>query len=141
MGQLHGFRWKDWGDYSSAVAGQDVSAMDQDIGFGDGETVEFPLCKTYRSGPASYSRPITKPVAGSVRVALGGDPVREGVDWGLDVTSGVITFNAPPEAGVVISAGYEFDVPVRFDTDRIQISIANFRAGEVPNVPVIEVRQ
>lgn len=141
MGQLHGFRWKDWGDYSSAVAGQDVSAMDQDIAIGDGETVEFPLCKTYRSGPASYSRPITKPVAGSVRVALAGDPVREGVDWGLDVTSGVVTFNAPPEAGVVISAGYEFDVPVRFDTDRIQISIANFRAGEVPNVPVIEVRQ
>ncbi len=141
MGQLHGFRWKDWGDYSSAIAGQDVSAMDQDIAIGDGETVEFPLCKIYRSGPASYSRPITKPIAGSVRVALGGDTVREGVDWGLDSASGVITFKAPPEAGVVISAGYEFDVPVRFDTDRIQISVANFRAGEVPNVPVIEVRQ
>ncbi|PRY90146.1 DUF2460 domain-containing protein [Donghicola tyrosinivorans] len=141
MGQLHGFRWKDWGDYSSAIGGHDVSAMDQDIAIGDGETVEFPLCKIYRSGPASYSRPITKPVAGSVRVALGGDSVREGVDWAIDGPAGVITFNAPPEAGVVISAGYEFDVPVRFDTDRIQISIANFRAGEVPNVPVIEVRQ
>jgi uncharacterized protein (TIGR02217 family) len=53
----------------------------------------------------------------------------------------MITFDTPPEAGAVISAGYEFDVPVRFDTDRIQISIANFRAGEVPNVPVIEVRR
>ena len=141
MGQLHGFRWKDWGDYSSAVAGKDVSAMDQDIAVGDGKTVEFRLCKTYRSGPASYSRPISKPVSGSVRVALAGDTVRQGVDWALDGTSGVITFKAPPAAGVVISAGYEFDVPVRFDTDRIQISIANFRAGEVPNVPVIEVRE
>ncbi|MEM6307067.1 MAG: DUF2460 domain-containing protein, partial [Pseudomonadota bacterium] len=39
-----------------------------------------------------------------------------------------------------ITAGFEFDVPVRFDTDQIVTSVSHFQAGEVPNVPVVEVR-
>jgi uncharacterized protein (TIGR02217 family) len=51
-----------------------------------------------------------------------------------------VTFAEPPGAGARVTAGFEFDVPVRFDTERLQISIAGFQAGEVPSVPVVEVR-
>ncbi|RMD47084.1 MAG: TIGR02217 family protein, partial [Alphaproteobacteria bacterium] len=64
----------------------------------------------------------------------------EGVDWEVDVTTGVITFTTAPGDGAEVTAGFEFDVPVRFDTDRISVSVARFRAGEVPSVPVVEIR-
>lgn len=65
----------------------------------------------------------------------------EGVDWTLDCTSGVVSFDVAPDEGVIVTAGYEFDVPVRFNTDSIQTSLASFQAGEVPSIPVIEVRK
>ena len=84
--------------------------------------------------------PIAKPVAGSVRVALHGAVQREGVDFDVDLSTGLMRFVVPPGAGMLVTAGFEFDVPVRFDTDRIEVSVASFRAGEVPRVPVVEVR-
>lgn len=139
-GQMFGFRWKDWSDYKSGKASRVVSAFDQIIGTGDGKTVQFQLCKTYRSGAETYLRPILKPVAGSVVVAVDRDLKVEGLEFSVDPTRGLITFETPPDTGVVISAGFEFDVAVRFDTDRIQTSVASFQAGDVPNVPVVEVR-
>ena len=139
-GQMFGFRWKDWSDYKSGKASRVVSAFDQIIGAGDGKTVQFQLCKTYRSGAETYLRPILKPVAGSVVVAVDRDLKVEGLEFSVDPTRGLITFETPPDTGVVISAGFEFDVAVRFDTDRIQTSVASFQAGDVPNVPVVEVR-
>jgi uncharacterized protein (TIGR02217 family) len=139
-GQLHGFRWKDWADYRSAPASREVSALDQEIAAGDGLTATFPLIKTYRSGEQTYVRPIAKPVRGSVRIALAGDPLVETVDWTVDETTGLVTFAHPPDLGARITAGFEFDVPVRFDTDRIATSVASFRAGDVPAVPVVELR-
>lgn len=139
-GQLHAFRWKDWSDYKSCPPSQDVSPTDQPIGVGDGVTVVFSLSKTYRSGEEIYVRPIVKPVAGSVRVALGGMPRVEGVEFTVDATAGTVTFTDPPDIGVAVTAGFEFDVPVRFDTDRIATSAASFQAGEIPSVPVVEVR-
>jgi uncharacterized protein (TIGR02217 family) len=103
-------------------------------------TVEFALSKTYRSGLQTYERPVVKPVAGSVLVALAGDPKVDTLEFAMDHASGVITFASPPDIGVLITAGFEFDVPVRFDTDRLQTSVGAFQAGEVPSVPVIEVR-
>ena len=100
----------------------------------------FPLVKTYRSGDETYVRPIAKPVAGTVRVALDGQPRVESIAWTVDVKTGLVTFATPPDPGVIVSAGYEFDVPARFDTDRIQTSVASFKAGDVPSVPVVEVR-
>ena len=71
-GQLHGFRWRDRLDHSSAAPGAPVSPLDQGIGIGDGATATFQLVKTYGAGFAPYAREIAKPVAGSVRVAVGG---------------------------------------------------------------------
>jgi uncharacterized protein (TIGR02217 family) len=139
-GQLYGFRWKDWADYRSAGARAAVAAGDQVIGTGDGATVAFALAKSYRSGEEVYVRPIVKPVRGTVKVAVAGQPQVESIDWTVDDATGVVTFAVPPDVGTVVSAGFEFDVPVRFDTDRITVSVASFKAGEVPSVPVVELR-
>ncbi|WP_413221092.1 TIGR02217 family protein [Tritonibacter mobilis] len=140
QGQLHGFRWKDWTDYASSLPGQDVTFEDQLIATGDGDTNRFQLAKRYRSGPHEYLRPISKPVAGTVRLGIDNEALVEGVDYDLDLTTGEVTLAYVPEIGREIRAGFEFDVPVRFDTDRIQTSVASFQAGEAPNVPVVEVR-
>lgn len=139
-GQMFGFRWKDWSDFKSARASAEVAFGDQVIAVADGHRSEFQLIKTYRSGGFSYARPILKPVAGTVRIGIEQDEMREAVDFDVDLTTGRITFRHPPAESMEIKAGFEFDVPVRFDTDRIQTSVASFQAGEVPNVPVVEVR-
>lgn len=140
FGQLYAFRWKDWSDYRTCKPSQSISAFDQNLGMGDGVQTTFQLTKTYRSGDHEYVRPIRKPVAGTIKVALGSDAITEGEDFSLDETTGILTFATPPETGVPVSAGFELDVPVRFDTDRIQTSVASFNAGDVPNVPILEVR-
>jgi uncharacterized protein (TIGR02217 family) len=139
-GQMYGFRWKDWADFKSCKPSAQVSATDQVIGTGDGVATEFALRKAYASGDAVYARPVAKPVAGSVLVALDGVTQVEGVDFSVDMVTGVVSFFVAPAAGVSVTAGFEFDVPVRFDTDRIQTSAATFQAGEVPDVPVVELR-
>ncbi len=140
QGQLFGFRWKDWADYKSGRSTVEPSFNDQLIGSGDGSTHGFQLLKHYSSGTSTYTRPITKPVAGTVVVALQGDRQQEGIHFEVDTATGIVTFDAPPAVNETITAGFEFDVPVRFDSDRIQTSVASFRAGNVPNVPVVEVR-
>lgn len=139
-GQMYGFRWKDWADFKSCKASAEVGFGDQTIGIGDGQSVAFPLLKTYASGEASYQRPIQKPVSGTVRIGLDDAEVHEGVHYAFDATTGVVTFDTAPAADQRVTAGFEFDVPVRFDTDRIQTSVASFQAGDMPNVPVVEVR-
>jgi len=139
-GQLYGFRWKDWSDFKSCLPSGEVTAFDQIIGMGDGVTTVFALAKRYASGSHAYQRPIAKPVAGTVRIGIEGDPQQEGLDYEVDTTTGLITFGVAPDVRADVTAGFEFEVPVRFDTDRIQTSVASFRAGDVPAVPVVEVR-
>jgi uncharacterized protein (TIGR02217 family) len=139
-GQLHGFRWKDWSDFKSCAPSATVAAGDQLLGLGDGVATVFPLQKTYVSGLQSYARPIRKPVSGSVRVAVANDPKVEGLEYVVNVETGEVSFVLPPALGARVTAGFEFDVPVRFDTDVIQTSVASFQAGDVPNVPVVEIR-
>ena len=139
-GQLYGFRWKDWADYKSCAPSADVDVSDQSLGFGDGTTTEFQLVKTYTSGTESYERPIRKPVQGTVLVSVNGVLLADGLDYAVDSTTGMVTFAFPPGPGVPVSAGFEFDVAVRFGTDRIQASVATFQAGDVPSVPVMELR-
>lgn len=139
-GQMFGFRWKDWSDFKTSKAARDPAFGDQQIAIGDGVTTAFPLVKNYRSGAFSYARPIAKPVAGTVRVGLAQDELQEGVDYAVNLATGIVTFSHPPDADLEIFAGFEFDVPVRFDTDSIQTSVASFKAGDVPNVPVVELR-
>lgn len=140
QGQMYGFRWKDWSDYKSCLPSRSPTYSDQVIAHGDGETTQFQLIKNYRSGEFTYARPICKPVQGTVRIGIEADEMREGVHYWVDSSTGVVTLNVAPGDGVEVTAGFEFDVPVRFDTDRIQSSVASFQAGEVPDVPVIEVR-
>jgi uncharacterized protein (TIGR02217 family) len=139
-GQLFAFRWKDWSDYRSCKPSLEITAQDQVLGDGDGNQMAFQLIKTYQSGAYQYVRPISKPVEGTVKVAVGGTELAEGIDFSVDYATGIVTLNAVPTVGLTVSAGYEFDVPVRFDTGSIQTSVASFQAGEIPTVPIIEVR-
>ena len=139
-GQLHSFRWKDWGDYKSCAPLSVPESADQLIAIGDEVTSVIQLTKTYSSGGYSYVRPITKPVEGTVRVAIGGDELQETIDYEVNFATGEVIFPHPPDLGAEVRAGFEFDVPVRFDTDMIQTSVSSFRAGDAPNVPIVEVR-
>lgn len=132
-GRLQGFRFRDFADASSAPPGAPVSAADQALGVGDGARTAFQLAKRY----GDYARPVTKPVAGSVRVTVNGAAT---VAWSVDAATGVVTFNAPPIAGAVLTAGFRFDTPVRFDADRIDVTLEGFDAARVVAVPLIEVR-
>ncbi len=137
-GRAYGFRFKDWTDYLSCAPDATPGATDQAIGAGDGSTVAFQLVKTYASGGETFARTIAKPVAGTVSVAL--DSVAQGTGWTVDTTTGIVTFSAAPGAGVAVTAGFEFDVPVRFGEDRLGVSVKTFRAGAAPAIPLIEVR-
>lgn len=140
QGQLHGFRWKDWADFKSCPSSRTVAYDDQQIGAGNGIRTQYQLQKTYLSGGVSYTRPITKPVSGTVKVGVQGHHQAEAVDFAVDLQTGVVTFETAPPVGAQVTAGFEFDVPVRFDTDRILVSVASFQAGDLPQVPVVEVR-
>ncbi len=139
-GQLHAFRWKDWTDFRSGPAGHATGFLDQIIGVGDGEIRRFQLVKTYGHGATGYRRPVTKPVTGTVRVGVGGREIEPGGGIDIESTTGEVVFDAAPREGDLVTAGFEFDVPVRFDMDRIDVALDTFNAGQVPNVPVIEVR-
>ncbi len=140
-GQLYGFRWKDFMDFTSALPSQAPTLIDQLLGSGDGTTSIFPLIKIYENGPYSYTRLITKPVQNSVLLAIDGVPQQEGTDFTVNYTLGTVMFiQAPPSLGVQITAGFKFDVPVRFDTPSLNITLEAFNAGAIPSIPVIEVR-
>lgn len=142
-GRLHGFRWKDHTDFKSAGPQDQVTGTDQVIGTGDGAATDFQLTKTYASGGETYQRSITNPVQGTLSISVDGTAKVEGSDYTVDYTSGLIVFlaGAIPQAGEAVSAGFEFDVPVRFDTDILEINLAAFEAGEIPDIPVVEVRR
>ena len=138
-GRLFGFRFKDWGDYKSCLSSKNPAPLDQLIGTGDGSQTDFQIVKHYTSGPRTWTRTITKPVAGTIKVALGG--VEEASDWVVDSATGVITFTAPPASGVAVRAGYEFDVPVRFDSDALDVTLDIERLGSITSIPLIEIRR
>lgn len=140
-GQLYGFRWKDWTDFKSCTPSRLPEPDDQHLGLGDGLTTDFQLIKTYRSGDATYTRKITRPVAHSVLVSVGGTIQTEGVDYTLDLQTGILSFATPPSETAPVMAGYEFDVPVRFDTDHLSITARSFEAGAIPDIPVVEIRE
>jgi uncharacterized protein (TIGR02217 family) len=138
-GRLHGFRYKDWADYKSALPSQAITATDQQIGTGTGSLQTFQLAKRYTSGAQTWVRTIAKPVAGTVRVALG--MVEQLSGWTLDTTTGVVTFTAAPAGGVIVRAGFEFDVPVRFDSDSLDVTLDFERLGSITSIPLLELRR
>ena len=141
-GRLHGFRWRDHADWKSCPPGRLPTALDQMIGTGDGTTALFQLVKTYGAAFAPWTRLVTKPVQATVQIAVGGAAQVAGTDFTLDPSTGRITFlpGHTPVAGASITAGYEFDVPVRFDTDKLEIDIQGVRHGAIPVIPIVEIR-
>jgi len=127
-GRFHAFLWRDALDYVAA---------DEAIGAGDGEIVSFQLTKTYGAAFDPYVRPITKPVAETVAMKV--DGIATAAD--VDPLTGIVTFAAAPEEDAAITASFEFDVPVRFDIDRLDIELSSFDAADVPSIPLIEVRE
>ncbi|MGE0750259.1 MAG: TIGR02217 family protein [Variibacter sp.] len=141
-GRLYGFRWRDRLDHSSGAPGAAVTALDQTIGIGDGTAAMFALTKIYGGGHAPYARPIVKPVAGSVRLAVAGVEQTADTAFAVDTTTGDVTFLAGhiPAVGAAVTAGFLFDVPVRFDTDYLEVDLSAFAAGAIPHIPLVEIK-
>ena len=138
-GRLHSFRWRDPFDWKSCALNAAPGAQDQAIATGDGARLGFDLIKTYASGGHGYQRIIRYPVHGTLRVAIDGNEQLAGSDYEFDESTRQLVFSAPPPSGAVITAGFEYDIPVRFDTDQLSINMTDLKAGDIPSIPVIEV--
>lgn len=138
-GRLHAFRWKDWLDHKSCAPSATPGPQDQVLAPGAVGGV-YQLAKGYADIAGGYTRPIAKPVAGTVRLAVDGAAQTEGADFSVDPATGTVTFTVAPGGGALVTAGFEFDVPARFDTDVIEAGAEGFAAGEIPSIPVVEVR-
>lgn len=135
FGQLYGFRWKDWTDFRSGKPYRPTTATDQVLGAVSGSTVAFQARKVYTSGSVSYARPIKKLVTGTVKVAVGGTLQTSG--YTVNYNTGVITFDSAP--GGSVTAGFEFDVPVRFADNKLVLSVDAFKAGSIPQINIKEI--
>lgn len=136
-GMARGFRLADPSDFSSAGMTGTPSALDQVLGTGDGARAWFELVKAYGAGEDAQPRRITRPRAGTIRVSVDGV---ETTAFSLE-SLGTIRLETAPPAGAIVRAGFEFDVPVRFADDRLDISSAAFAAGEAPSVMLVEIRE
>jgi uncharacterized protein (TIGR02217 family) len=140
-GKLTAFRFRDPFDFASRDDGLAVTPTDQVIGAGDGSRLRYSLVKTYGSGADAYKRPIRKPAGGTLRVAVAGVEKTLATHFSFDDATSEIVFTAGsvPANGAAVTAGYEFHVPVRFDLDRLTVSLTAFKAGQVPTIPLVEV--
>ncbi|WP_349366661.1 MAG: DUF2460 domain-containing protein [Nitratireductor rhodophyticola] len=140
-GSLHGFRFRDPFDMKSCRPSETPTEHDQTIGTGDGVTERFALMKTYGEGQEAVRRPITHPVADAVLVAVDGVLKETSLDYAVDGETGELVFQpgAVPAVGAVVTAGFVFDVPVRFDIERLSVSLSAFRAGQIPSIPLVEI--
>ena len=132
-GRLYGFRFRDFADFRSGVG--EPTPLDQTLGEGDGTQTVFQLSKGY----GDYRREIRKPVVGTVLVAVDGVELSSAA-FAVDAASGEVTLATVPDEGAVVTAGFVFDTPVRFDADRIDVTLESFEAGRVAAVPLIEIR-
>jgi uncharacterized protein (TIGR02217 family) len=138
-GRLYGFRFRDFVDCKSCMPAAMPGPLDQTLGEGDGTRTCFQLVKRYGAGADALDRPISKPLAGTVRVAVDAVELAPGL-FTVDATTGRVTLETAPGAGATVTAGFEFDTPVRFDADRIEVTLESFEAGRMAAVPLIEVR-
>ncbi|MGD9915898.1 MAG: TIGR02217 family protein [Rhizobiaceae bacterium] len=140
-GSLHAFRFRDPFDMKSCRPADAVDPLDQEIGAGDAIRLRFALLKTYGDGDDAYQRGIVKPLSETVRVAVDGFERIAGADFNVDSDTGEIVFEPgeAPAEGANVTAGFEFDVPVRFDIEHLSVSLSGFRAGQIPSIPLVEV--
>jgi uncharacterized protein (TIGR02217 family) len=137
-GKLYGFRFRDPLDFKSCRPSAAPGPLDQAIAVGDGAMRSFQLTKFYGDAAGAFARAIRKPVAGSVRVAVAGVELT-GAAFSVDVQTGLVTFATAPAAGAAVNAGFVFDTPVRFDSDRLDASLDGFGVGRVGQVHLVEV--
>lgn len=139
-GSLHAFRFRDPFDMKSCRPEATPTPLDQVLGYGDGTERRFKLVKRYGTGDEAYVRLISKPAASTLRVAVGGVEARSS-DFSLEATGEIVfAAGATPALHAQVSAGYEFDVPVRFDAERMSMSLTAFKAGQIPTIPLVEVQ-
>lgn len=129
FGKAYGFRFKDWSDYQ---------AVGQNIGTGDNVLTAFQLTKTYVSGSNIYVREIKKPVTSTVTIYL--NSVLQVSGYTIDHDTGIVTFSVAPGVGVLVTADYDFDVPVRFDTDMLAVRIDGPAQYLWDSIPIVETR-
>ena len=128
-GKAYSFPYKDWRDY--AVAGQAV-------GTGNGILKTFDLKKTYSDGTYTYDRLNILPVVATVKIYF--DGVEQETGWSVDRETAIVTFTEAPGEGVAITAGFEFHVPCRFDTDELPQTIEPAGHGTTLAIPLVEDR-
>jgi uncharacterized protein (TIGR02217 family) len=129
FGKAYGFRFKDWSDYQ---------AVAQNLGTGNGSQTAFQLLKLYSSGGYSYSREIKKPVSGTVKIYL--NSILQSSGFSVDHATGIVTFSAAPAGGVNVSTDFDFDVPVRFDTDALAVRADGPGIFVWDAIPIVEIR-
>lgn len=138
QGRACGFRFKDWSDFEIGdVANPTID--NQSIGLGDGINPLFQVFKRYISGSINYDRVIKKLVTGQVVVLL--DNIVQVAGFTVDDDLGTITFAVAPGVSVNVQVALEFDVPVRFDDDLLKITVQTFQSGQIPPIPLIELRR
>ncbi len=138
-GRLYGFRFRDFADFRSGAPSRAVTPLDQILGSGDGVRTTFDLTKRYGDDDTALERRIHKPVEGTVKVAVDGVEL-EAESFAVECARGTVTLTTPPPDGSAVTTGFEFDVPVRFDADRVEIALESFEAGRIAAVPLVEVR-
>ncbi len=127
-GRATGFRFKDWSDFQG---------VNEPLGVGNGAQKKFQLVRRYGNGGQEQLRPVLKPVGGTVRIYVDGALVS---GLSISTVTGVVSFATAPASGVVLTADFEFDVPVRFDTDALEITLEDVGAQNVRDLPLIELR-
>ena len=134
-GRLAGFRFRDPADFKSCAPSGAPAATDQALGTGDGAKKAFQLVKAY----GTVTRTIAKPVAGTVKISVAGAALAASA-FSVDAASGLVTVVTAPAAGAAVRAGFEFDAPARFDTDRLDVTLEGFAAARVTACALVEVR-
>ncbi|MEX2643456.1 MAG: DUF2460 domain-containing protein, partial [Acetobacterales bacterium] len=128
-GRAYGFRFKDWTDYQAFAEG---------LGVGDGASTTFQLVRRYASGGEIETRIIAKPVPGTVKVYR--DGVEAVTGWSVNTATGLVIFTTAPTSGVQVTADFEFDVPVRFDSDQMDLRLETYQLGSWNQIQVVEIR-
>lgn len=128
-GSAEAFLFKHWSDFEG---------LDEEIGTGDGIETEFQLVKNYTAGAITRERKITRPVEDTV-VIFADSVVVPGAS--VDYSTGIVTITPAPALNVKITADFEFDIPVRFEDDEIELLGLTHDLDQPVSLVLLEVRE
>lgn len=133
QGRAHSFRFRDWNDYHIGTA-----AVPLVIGTGTGAQTQFQLVKRYTSGAFYFARKVSRPVSATVLASTNESPTRS---YSVDYSTGIITFTTPPANGATVYASAEYDLPVRFDQDELDVTGVFDGVQHIPSIRIVEIRE